>query len=297
MGGKSGGEQEMTQKVVPWKHVQEPLKNLYGYTQNALGNIRDYYPGQTYPNFTPLQEAGMLGNLNYAQNYMAPAAMGYQQQLGQYMDAPLNITNDPAVQNMMQANRNQADRYLSDSLRGIRSGAQANDMYGSSRQGNAEGRAIGDVGQALFNANSQTALGAYGTAAGLAKQGMTLMPSAFQLGFTPGDMAQQVGAQYQGMVGQGINEDVTRYGYPEQSLWDKMSMASNIYNGAGSYGTTKGTQPGSTSSPLAGALGGGLSGLGTAAALGETAAGTAMLGAIPGGGWTLAAIGALSGIL
>ena len=81
--GSGGGNEDQTVTNTPWSGVQGPLTNLYSTTQSALGNVQPYYPGQTYPNFTPLQEAGMAGNLDYAQNYFSPATTGYQQQLGQ----------------------------------------------------------------------------------------------------------------------------------------------------------------------------------------------------------------------
>lgn len=286
MGGKGGSdEQEVTN--TPWAGVQGPLSNLYSTTQSALGATQPYYPGQTFPNFTPLQEAGMAGNLDYAQNYMAPATTGYQSQLGQYMDAPLNISQDPAVQAMMGANERMVNRNLTENmLPSIRGGALNAGAVGGSRQGIAEGLAMRGSTEALANANAQTMLGAYGTASDLAGRGATLFPGALQMGMMPGDLAQQYGGAYQQLAGQQIGEQMNRYSYPEQSLWDKMATAGGIYSGAGNYGTQTSDMPGT--SPVAGAIGGGMAGYGLSTLAGAPtwltgpagAVGGALLGAL-----------------
>lgn len=259
MGGKSSDEQ--TVRNEPWGGVQGPLKDLYSMTGQALGNRLPYYPNQTYANFTPLQEAGMFGNLDYAQNYYSPATMGYQQSLADYMDAPLNIAKDPAVQSMMAANQQNATDWLTQkALPSITTGSVAAGQLGGSRQGIAQGQAIGDAAKALTQANAQTMLGALDPMTRLAGYASNALPGALQMGFTPGDLAMQYGGNYQNMAGQGITEAMNRYYYPEQSLWDKLGKASGIYSGAGSYGTQSTELPGT--SPLAGAVGGGLTGYG-----------------------------------
>lgn len=299
-GSDSGGEQTTTS--IPWPGVQGPLKNLYSTTQSALQNVQDYYPGQTYPNFTPLQEGGMYGNLDYAQNYYAPAATGYQQQLGKYMDAPLNVSQDPAVMAMMDANRTQATDWLTkDALPAITGGAVNAEQVGGSRQGIAEGLAMAEADKNLRLANAQTMMGAYGTASDLAKGAATLFPGAMQMGFVPGDLASQYGGLYQGLLGQGIDEAMNRYYYPEQSLWDKMATAGGIYSGAGNYGTSTLDGAGGGSSPIAGALGGAAMGAGLVPALGGTfgSAATATAPAVAASpwAWPLVAAGAIGGLI
>lgn len=255
-----GGSTQTVQKSDPWAGVQPLLNQTYGMAGNALDQRLPYYPNQTYANFTPLQEMGMLGGLGYAQNQFAPQVSGLQGALGQYLNAPLNITQDPAVQNMMAANRGQVTDWLTrDALPSIGSGAVAAGQYGGSRQGIAEGLAVGEGARALADANAQTALGAYGDAGRLAAFAGNAMPGALQLGFQPTDYMQQVGGQYQGQYQRAIDDAIARYYYPEQSLWAALNNATGVASGAGGLGgTSTTTAPGSNRA--AGALGGALSG-------------------------------------
>jgi len=250
-----GGGSTTTTNNDPWGGVQPSLINAYGKTDQLLNDPLSFYGGRTYANFDPLQEQGMQQGLNYANNVIAPGAENYQNTLQQYMNAPLNIANDPAVQAMMAANQSNASDWLTrEALPSTRTGAVAAGQLGGSRQGIAEGLAVGEATKALTNANAQTMLGAYGTAAGLAGNAGQMFPGAMQMGLTPYDYMQGVGAQYQGMDQRGIDEAMARYYYPEQSLWDKLAQASGIYAGTAGFGSGSSTTK-NKSDPLGTAIG------------------------------------------
>lgn len=271
-----GGGTTTVRDATPWAGVQGSLTNLYGLTDQAVNNALPFYPGQTFAGFDPLQEAGMLGGLGYAGNVMQPATLGFQGTLQDYMRAPLDITNDPAVQNMFAANRSEiGDTLTRDWLPQIGSGAVAAGQYGGSRQGIAEGLAVGEASKALANANARTALGAMDNATRLAGLGMSAYPGALQMGLTPYQMAEQVGGQYRALDQAAIDEAMRRYFYPEQSQWDRLGNAAAIYSGAQPFGTQSTTGPGA--SPLAGALGGGMLGYGAMQGLASMTG-----GAVPG---------------
>lgn len=254
------GGGETTTKTEPWSGVQGPLKDLYSRTQTALDNVQGFYPGQTFANLTPLQESGLKGGLEYAQNYYMPAAQAYNNQLARYMQSPMNIAQDPAVQAQMAANATQAQDWLTrQAMPLVRQGAQANNMYGSSRQGIAEGQAIGDATKALTNANASTMTNAYGIASDLAGRAAGLSPDAMAMGFKPSELAFNAGGVYQTQEQKAIDEAMKRFSYPEQNLWDRLGLAGNIYSGSGQYGTTTQEQPSNI--------------LGTIAGLGMSAAG------------------------
>lgn len=247
---KGGSSTQTIQKADPWSGVKPSLQNLYGKVDQGLNNIQDYYPGQTFANLTPLQEAGMFGNLDYAQNMFAPATAGFQRQLGQYMDAPTNITNDPAVQNMMQANQNSVTDWLQQqALPSIRSGASRAGQYGSSRQGIAEGLAINKGAQTLADANAKTALGAYGTAAGLAGNAMANFPGALEMGLRPGDIAIKYGNVYQSLADKALQEQMQRYAYPEETYWNRIGQAAGALQGYPSGSSSTATGPGESMIP------------------------------------------------
>jgi len=253
-----GGGSTTVQKADPWSGVKPYLESMYANVDQQLNNQLGYFPGQTYADFDPLQMIGMQGMLSQANNMM-PSIEGYQGGLQGYMNAPLNITNDPAVQNMMDANRQQVTQALTeDWLPSISGDAAMAGQYGGSRQGIAEGQALGRAADALANANAQTALGAYGNAAKLAATGASLMPGAMQLGFMPSQTLMDVGGMLQGMDQQAINDAIQRYYYPEQKMWDTLGQAASIYSGAQPFGTSSTTGPGSSSA--AGAIGGAMMG-------------------------------------
>jgi hypothetical protein len=255
-----GGGTSTVQKSDPWAGVQPALTDLYGKTQGALGSQQGLFPGQTFAALTPLQQQGLQGQLNYAQGGFTQGANQYQQGLQGMLDAPNNIATNPAVLAQFDANRNQVTDWLTrDALPGIGTGAVNAGQYGGSRQGIAEGLAMGEGAKALANANASTMNNAYENAMRNQIAAATQMPTALQLGFTPSQMQQQVGGVYQGMDQQRINEAMQRYSYPEQSLWDALARASSIYSGTAGIGGTQ-TTTGPGSSPVAGAIGGAMAG-------------------------------------
>lgn len=294
--GGSSDSVEQTVRNEPPSIVKPYLTSMYQRANTAGQNALPYYPTQTFANFTPMQESGMFGNLDYAQNYMFPATMGYQQSLADYMDAPMNIASNPAVTGMMDANRMRAVQALQeDMLPAIRGGAIAAGQLGGSRQGIAEGQAVGRTMDALTQANAQTMLGALDPMTRLAGFASSAMPGALQMGFTPGDLAMQYGGAYQGQQQQAIDEAMQRYYYPEQKAWETLQQQNAIYSGVPWGQTTTGEQAGA--SPLAGAVGGGLLGASLSSAPFFSAGGTGAALGTAMGGWALPLLGAGLGFL
>ena len=81
------------------------------------------------------------------------------------------------------------------------------------------------------------------------------MPGAYQLGMSPYETQMSVGGMQQGMTQQGINEAMSRYYYPETSLWDTLGKQASIYSGAQPFGSSTSSASGSGNS-AAGALAG-----------------------------------------
>lgn len=281
---KGGGSSTTVQKADPWGGVQPYLTELYAKTNEGGQSTLPFFPGQTYAGFDPLQQQGMQGMLDYSKDVVQPGVRGYQGSLSQYMNAPLNISQDPAVQAMMASNQQNATDWLTRSaLPSINSGAVAAGQLGGSRQGIAQGLAAGEASKALTQANVQTMLGAYGDATKLAGVGASLMPGAYQLGMSPYETQMSVGGMQQGMTQQGINEAMSRYYYPETSLWDTLGKQASIYSGAQPFGSSTSSASGSGNS-AAGALAGGMLGYSAYSpiasslmAAGPTTAGTSAL--------------------
>lgn len=285
-----GGSSSTTtvQKSDPWVGVQQPLKDLFSQAGQAAQSSLPFYPGQTYADWDQLQRSGQQSALQYARNQFAPQLGQYQQGLFGMMNAPMNITQDPAVQNMMEANRLAVmDNLQRNVLPSIDAGAVAAGQLGGSRQGIAQGLAAGEAQKALAQANAQTALGAYDTASRAAAAAAGMIPGALQAGFTPAQTFMDIGGQRQDLAQRGISEDMARYYYPEQSEMQRLSWLNSILTGASPYAGQTTTGPGS--SGAANALGGALTGYGL---------GTQVLGPMLGLGTTTAGgLGALGGLL
>ena len=68
----SGGGSSTVQKSDPWEGVQPLLRQTYDMASGGLDQRLPYYPNQTYANFTPLQEMGMLGEIKVATFDLSP---------------------------------------------------------------------------------------------------------------------------------------------------------------------------------------------------------------------------------
>jgi len=174
-----------------------------------------------------------------------------------------SATSNPYLQNQADAITNQVNRNLQNNiLPGINSQAQAAGGYGGSRQGIAQGLAIGQTNQDLSNAlaglygqqyqNDQNlGLGYTQAMNNFYTQNRQLDQSGLQLG------ANLINAGNAGYLGQGTSI----YGIgqtQQQAQWLPIQNAGNIYSqfsglGGGQTSTLSG-------SPLGGAVGGALAG-------------------------------------
>src|SRR5262245_22490583 len=156
MGGSSAPAQTTTQTTVQLTPEQ---KKLIGLGLPKLEEVAGKSATQIMPQysqvapFTPAQEAGQQLALQTApqQASVVGSAGDASTRLtgGQYLDPASN----PALRNIqstIEANtRGAVDKLLTQALPAIRSGAQLAGGFGGSRQGIAEGQAIGRTGQAV----------------------------------------------------------------------------------------------------------------------------------------------------
>jgi len=292
-----GGSSNTTtvQRSDPWTGVQPELRSLYGRAGELSQDVAPFYPGQTFAGFDPLQTTGMTGAVDYATGQLPGMVSGYQSTLGRMLDAPLNITQDPAYLNAIAANRSSVmDALTEDMLPSVRSGATAAGQFGGSRQGIAEGQAIGDAAEALARANAQTGLGMYDTASRTAAMAAGQMPGALQLGFTPSQTMMDIGGMQQGMTQQGIDEAIARHYYPQTAGRENLAWLNSILTGASPYAGQTTTAPGQ--SRAAGALGGALMGSQLVPGIASALAPAGMTVASAASPW-LSGLGALGGAL
>lgn len=279
MGGKGGGQETQTVKQEPWSGVQGPLKQLYA-NVGAL-QPQTYYPGQTYAPASPLTMSGLYQNIGFGQgpgaDYLTSAL-----QTGQSLMGAADVANNPYVQAQMAANRQQIGQSLrEDILPATRSGFLAAGQLGSGRQGVAEGIGIGRAADALARANAQTMLGAYGQGLDAQARALGLLPQTLGAGLFPGQQLTTAGEYMQQRGQLPISEAMQRYQAQQQAPFDLYGFQSGIYSGAGQYGTQTQQVPGA--SPIAGAIGGAMTGAQLAPMLGLAGPWGAVGGALLGG--------------
>ena len=299
MGGKSGGgggDQQVETTAVPWKGSQPYLKEIMSSSGDLYGQGLNYYPGQTFAGRDPLQDQAQNLSLNYAMNSMPGQIYDAQRAQSFALNSP-DVANNPYVQNMMQSNQFMANRNLSENLLPqIQSGAVASGQMGGSRQGIAQGLAMRGTQEALANANAQTMMDAYGKGLGAQQGALALAPQTMGMGLQPMDVMGKVGAYNQGIDTQALDADMTRWNANQDLPWDALNRYASVVGGNTQWGTNQ-TADGGGSSPLAGALGGGLLGASAASMPFFSAGGTGAALGTAMGGWTLPLIGAGAGLL
>lgn len=224
-GGGGSSTNTVTEKADPWKGVQPYLKDIYANAQGLFNKPQPFYPERTFPFFNQSQLSGMQSQLGYANDVYAPATQQYQNFLQGMMQAPDTVASNPAVMNMINAQGSLINDQLTRNwLPQIRSGAIGAGQYGGSRQGIAEGLAMGEASKALANSAAQTQLGAYEQAVRQQAAGAGAYPSALSMGFAPGSMLQGFGDTLQGMDAQSISENAARFGWPYTEPWQRLNQ-------------------------------------------------------------------------
>ncbi|MBT8146490.1 MAG: hypothetical protein KJN90_06515, partial [Gammaproteobacteria bacterium] len=122
----------------------------------------------------------------------------------------------------------------------------------------------------LANANAQTMMDAYGKGLAAQQGALSMAPQTMGMGLQPMDIMGQVGAYNTGIDTQALDADRQRWDYNQNLPWENLGRYSNIVSQA-PWGSST-TADGGGSSPLAGALGGGLLGASLAGPVGSLAA-------------------------
>lgn len=240
MGGSSGGGGDTKTQTLPPPQLKESYSNygnqLSGFMQNPGGAFAGYQ-GPTYAPISPYtqQAVSALANpeaYNQAQGYFSDVANGNYLGLNPQLQ---RAVIDPAV-------------------------------MASNNSFNALGRFGGAANQeATQRAAMQALLPYYNQERGLQQQAAGLLPSLQQ---GQAGALQSAGALQQGIGQQGIAEQQAQFA---QQHYDPRLAALQAYGGLLAPGSQYNIQTSSSQmpggSPIAGALGGGLLGLGTATSL------------------------------
>jgi hypothetical protein len=233
----------------------------------AMPGIREFaakvperYGSSTVAGFDPSQVAGQQGALGSAGVQTGLARSGAGTSNAWLDPAKLDVSNDPIVQaNIASAQRPVWDQLMEVALPGVRDSAERTGNFGSSRQGIAEGVAVGKATKAAGDIASGITSKAYDTNVDAQLKALGLLPqtSAVQTG---GDATTSaVGDVRQALEQARLNETVGNFNYDQLAPFlqskEIMAMLSGIPGGS-----TVSTASGPTRNPLTSALGGAASG-------------------------------------
>lgn len=260
-----GGEQESTttQSAKPWAKLTPYLTDVFRQAKRLSDTPGQFYPGQTYADFDPLQLQGMQGQLDYAGGALPGQIAQAQQAQSGALNAP-DVANNPYIAGMADTITSRLGRNFSENLMpAIGDSALMAGQSGGSRQGVAQGIAARGTQEATGDALAGLYGGAYGQ--GLQAQGNALQraPQMAQYGLMPSQIQQGIGGMYQGQEQRGIDEGIARQNFANQEPWNRLGNYSNLLAGGQGYGTTTGT---TTQSGGGGGLFGNLLGAGMTAA-------------------------------
>ena len=271
-----GGSQKVTNetKATPWAGVQPNLYDLYARAMSQVNTPMGFYPYNTVAPQSGLTGAGQGAALDFAQNAMPGYIETGNNALASLFQAP-DVASNPYVNGMLEAQaRGVGDQLTRQWLPAVRQGASLAGQTGSSRQGVAEGVAIGEAAKALTNAAAQTQLSAYDRGLSAQAQAAQMLPMMSQLGMMPAQTMQQVGSQQEAYLQKQIDEAVNRFNFYQTEPWQRLNYANAIYSGVPWNSSSTQTSNAGSGSTAANVLGGGLTGYSLGSALGSSAFGT-----------------------
>ncbi len=247
MGGRTGQQQNSTQTTtLPGDQQQNVDLLMQGARDLYQGGGPRYFQGQTYAGTDPLTTQGRQGMTNYAGG-VGSALVGDAIATDRSFMDPNNIFNPeniPGFQRAQQGVITNANNNLTRNiLPAIRSGSVAAGSYGGSRQGIAEGLALGEtnryIGDTLANMNMQ----AYEGGMNRANAAAARAPQTYGLGLAPGSTMASVGDAYRSDAQRGIDADMARWNFEQLAPLLNLQNFQALTGTAGQYGgTTTGQQ-------------------------------------------------------
>jgi len=215
------GEQQAPTQTTKYElsPEQRELLNL------AMPGVREFaaktperYQGSTVAGFDPSQTAGQEMALGAAgtQGQLASSGAG----ASNYWLSPqaLDVRNNPAVQGAIDsATRPIYENLARTALPAVRSSEVSTGNFGGTRQGIAEGLAIGEAGKNAGDVGSNIALGAYEKNVQAQLQALGLLPQTQQAQLSEATTTSGVGDIRQQMAQQLLNEQVGNFNWDQNA--------------------------------------------------------------------------------
>lgn len=239
----------------PSKEQAELLKLAMPGFRSYAANPPVRYGGSQVAPFNASQLMGQEMVLN-----SVPSMQGVANQAGAANEFLLGDVLNPASNPHLQAYMDAAVRPINETLTrtalpAIRSGAEGTGNYGSSRQGVAEGIAIGDASRAVGDTSAKVANQGYLSGLEAMLKGLALAPTTQQIQAAPGVTTSGVGDVQQAREQAVLNEQVQGHYYDQlQDFMVSRDLASVLTGlpGGTNVSTANSPQP----SGLAQAIGG-----------------------------------------
>jgi hypothetical protein len=259
MSGGGGSKTESTSE--PWAGVQPYLSQGY---QAAQQDVLDkpFFPGQTYPGFSPESEAALGGTAQRALQGSPLIDMAQGRNYGM-MGAP---GTEALTNTAMGAYTNRDNPYMDRVAESVRArvlpGVQSS--FGMAGRTGDSPLAQGIMAREMTNALAPYQFGQYGQERGFQEQaagqlasnqiaGMGMAPELAGVDFSDLARLGQVGAARENKSAQQIQEDMARYESPVTRLQQYMQTLSGSAPLIGQTSTQQGPNP------IFGALGAGIS--------------------------------------
>lgn len=280
MGGTPAPQTQTTQQVLSPEQRQLMDLALPGVAKFAASTPQRY-GDTTIAGFDPSQSAGQMQALSGAGTQTSLGQSGANTTQSWLSPGALDVNNNPAVAGMLETNRRQVtDNLMNTALPGIRDSAERSGNFGSSRQGIAEGLAIGKSNDALASANASTLNNAYNTNVESQLKALGLLPQTTANVTTGAQTTSAVGDVRQALSQAQLNEKVGNFNYDQLAPFLQSKEIMSLLTGlpGGSTTTTASTPQ---KNPLTGALGGAATGASLGSFLGPMGtAGGAGIGAL-----------------
>jgi hypothetical protein len=265
MGGKAPSKTTQINEVRLSPEQKKVFNLAMPSIEQAASSDPQVYGGSTVAGFTPAEFLGQSSLLDAAGGSLMQQAQAGAN-ANQFLLDPrmLSIESNPYLQGMGEAIAGGMTNNLTRSiLPQLRRGSEtAMGPYGAtSRQGIAEGLAVGETQGAIGDALQKLAFDAYNRGLSGMERGIALNPQTMAGMLVPGQTASAVGQQQRAMEQALLDEQVNKF-YLQQNLpflkaQDLMGLIGSMPGGQGISSVT-GAQP--QKSPLMGGLGGAASG-------------------------------------
>lgn len=208
------------------------LKDIYNISQGMSQYPVSYYPGTTTAGFAPAQQYAQQATANRAITGSPLLGTSQAETMKTMQGDYLNPASNPWLAKTYEtAARNATQTFGESTMPEIRRMAMGAGAYGGSRQGVAEGVAMGRFGDTLGN----IATGIYGPAyqqeRGLQTQATQFAPQLAQQDYYDIGRLAAVGEEQQAMQQAQVDEAIKRWEFSQLEPWQRLGMYSNLITG------------------------------------------------------------------